>query len=45
MKMLSSGCVRLILDMAASMILELHQINVKIALLNGELDEEIYIDQ
>ena len=35
----------LILAIVARMDLELYQMNVNIAFLNGELDEEIYMDQ
>ena len=37
--------VRLILAIVAHMDLELYQMNVKTAFLNGELDEKIYMDQ
>ena len=35
----------LILNIVAHLDLELYQMNVKTALLNGELDEKIYMDQ
>jgi hypothetical protein len=37
--------IRVLLSMAASYGLIVHQMDVKIAFLNGELEEEIYMDQ
>jgi hypothetical protein len=37
--------IRFILAIVANLNLELYQMDVKIAFLNGELDEEIYMDQ
>ena len=37
--------IRLILAIVANLNLELYQMDIKIAFLNGELDEEIYMDQ
>ena len=37
--------IRVILGLAASMNLELEQLNVKIAILHGDLDEEIFMEQ
>jgi hypothetical protein len=37
--------IRVLLSLAASHGLFVHQIDVKIAFLNGELEEEIYMDQ
>ena len=37
--------VRLIMAIVANLNLELYQMDVKTAFLNGELDEEIYMDQ
>ena len=37
--------IRLILTIVANLNLELYQMDIKKAFLNGELDEEIYMDQ
>ena len=37
--------IRMVLAIAALRNLEIHQMNVKTTFLNGELDEEIYIEQ
>jgi len=37
--------IRALISLAASYGLIIHQMDVKIAFLNGELDEEIYMDQ
>jgi hypothetical protein len=37
--------IRVLLSLAASHGLLVHQMDVKMAFLNGELDEEIYMDQ
>ena len=37
--------IRVLLSLAASHGLLVHQMDVKTAFLNGELDEEIYMDQ
>ena len=37
--------IRVLLSLAASYGLLVHQVDMKTTLLNGELDEEIYIDQ
>ena len=37
--------IRVLLSLAASYGLIVHQMNVKTAFLNGELEEEIYMDQ
>jgi hypothetical protein len=37
--------IRVLLSLAASHGLIVHQMNVKTAFLNGELDEEIYMEQ
>ena len=43
--MVRFASIHLILAIVARMDIELHQMNVKITFLNGELDEEIYMDQ
>ena len=43
--MVRFASICLILDIVARMDLELYQMDVKIAFLNGELNEEIYMDQ
>jgi hypothetical protein len=43
--MVRFASIRLILAMVASLDLELHQMDVKTAFLNGDLDEEIFMDQ
>ena len=42
--MMRFASIRLILAMVASLDLELHQMDVKTAFLNEELDEEIFMD-
>lgn len=37
--------IRLLIALAAIYNLEIHQMNVKTAFLNGDLEEEIYVDQ
>ena len=37
--------IRLLLDIIARLDLELHQMDVKTAFFNGELNEEIYMEQ
>ena len=37
--------IRMVIAIAALRNLEIHQMDVKIAFLNGELDEEIYMEQ
>ena len=37
--------IRMVLAIAALRNLEVHQMDVKIAFLNGDLDEEIYMEQ
>ena len=37
--------IRVVLDLAASLDLEVEQMDVKTALLHGDLDEEIYMEQ
>ncbi len=44
-KKLRPDGIRVLLSLAASYGLLVHQMDVKIAFLNGELDEEIYMDQ
>ena len=43
--MVRFASIRLILAMVASLYLELQQMDMKTAFLNGELDEEIFMDQ
>ena len=43
--MVRFASIRLILAMVASLDLKLHQMDVKTTFLNGELDEEIFMDQ
>ena len=43
--MVMFASIRLILAIVARMDLELYQMDVKTVFLNGELDEEIYMDQ
>ena len=43
--MVRFASIRLILAIVTHMDLELHQMNVKIVFLNGELEEKIYMDQ
>ena len=43
--MMRFASIRLILAMVASLDLKFHQMDVKTAFLNGELDEVIFMDQ
>ena len=43
--MIEFASIHLILAIVARMDLELYQMDVKTAFLNGELDEEMYMDQ
>ena len=43
--MVMFASIRLILAIVARRDLELYQMDIKTAFLNGELDEEIYMDQ
>ena len=43
--MMRINSIRMVLAIAALRNLEVHQIDVKTTFLNGELDEEIYMEQ